>query len=76
VQAVTKGAGLVAREHFISQRDLLGDPQQELRRPEPLRRLRRAAIDEADDHVTIQMHINAKLNRLGFERGWLSVGLR
>jgi len=53
VQAVTKGAGLVAGEYFIGQRDLLGHPQHELRRFEPLWRLWRAAINDAHRHVAI-----------------------
>ena len=67
MQAVTKRPGFVAGEHLLGQRELLGDPQQELNRPKALRRLRRASVDDAHHHVAIQMHINPQLNRLGFD---------
>ncbi len=66
VQAVAKGTRLVAGEHFFSQRQLLSNPQHKLRRPEALRWLRRAAINEPYDHVAVQVYVDSQFDRLGF----------
>ncbi len=65
MQAVAKRTGLVAREHFLSQPDLLGHPEQELPRPESLRRLRRSAIDNPHHHVAAQMNIYSEFDVRG-----------
>ena len=53
VQAVAKGTGLVTREHLLGQGDLLGHPQQKLRRPEALWWLGRAAVQDPHHHVAV-----------------------
>ena len=65
MQVVAKRTGLVAREHFLGQADLLGHPEQELRRPESLRRLGRTAVEDPHDHVAIQMNIYSEFDVLG-----------
>ena len=68
MQGVTEGAGLITGENFLGQGQLPGAPQQEIRGLEALRRLGRATVDHAHDHVKTEMHVHAQFDCPGFAR--------
>jgi hypothetical protein len=73
VQAVSERSGLVTREHFLGEHELLGHPQHKLRGREPLRRLGGAAIQDPHDDVATKMDVDTEFDRLGL--GWCVAGL-
>jgi hypothetical protein len=62
MQAVAKRSGLVATVNLVGQFGLLLGPFQKLRWPEPLGRLRRTANNLPQNHVTVQVHIDAQFD--------------
>src|SRR6266478_7891092 len=68
MKAIAEGPGLVTSEHLLGQRQLFGHPEEKRCGLETLGRLWGVAIDDPYHHVTIQMDVDADLDRLEFCR--------